>query len=162
VAAADQATLTNLPGPAPHAPAAAAEAQSAAVSTPAAVAAPAPVAAEPALPAAAGDADGTAPPLPAPEASGDEQGPPARKPRRGSKGREAKAEAAASEAAAAATPESKLAAEAGKHVLAARFSDALPLYRTLQRDYPQNAAYAAMTRVLEQRLNGEAQSGAQP
>ena len=84
--------------------------------------------------------------------------PPPSKSRRG-KNREAKALA---EAAAAASPESKLAAEAGRHVLAARFADALPLYRSLQRDYPHNGAYAAMTKVLEQKLSGARQSGAQP
>lgn len=161
-AAADQATLTNLPGPAPGVPAASGEAQAAAVSTPAAVAAPAHVAAEPAVPPAEAEAGAAAAP-PAPEASSDEPEPSARKSRRGARGREAKAQVeAAAAAAAAASPESKLAAEAGRHVLAARFADALPLYRTLQRDYPQNTAYAAMTRVLEQKLSAEKQSGAQP
>jgi hypothetical protein len=62
---------------------------------------------------------------------------------------------------ASATPESRLAAQAARHVLAARFAEALPLYRQLQQSFPQNTAYAAMTRVLEQKT-AASKPGAQP
>jgi hypothetical protein len=51
-----------------------------------------------------------------------------------------------------ASPESQLAAAAARHVMAGRYSDALPLYQRLAQSAPQNTAYAAMTRVLGQRL----------
>jgi hypothetical protein len=71
------------------------------------------------------------------------------------------AEAARKQAEAAASPESRLAAQAARHVLGARYADALPLYRQLQQSYPQNTAYAAMVRVLEQKTAPGAK-GAQP
>jgi hypothetical protein len=83
----------------------------------------------------------------------------ATKGKRGQKDRHAKT---AGETGAPAAAESRLAAEAGKHVIAARYTDALPLYRELQRDYPQNTAYAAMAKVLEQKIAGTKQEGTQP
>jgi hypothetical protein len=133
-----QATLTNLPGSAQPAaaPAAAAPAAAAPIAAPAAV----PAAAPAVLPSVAVSEEKA------------EAVPPA----------DAKAaEAARKEAEAAASPESKLAAEAARHVLVARYSDALPLYRQLQQSYPQNTAYAAMVRVLEQKTAPTAK-GAQP
>jgi hypothetical protein len=75
---------------------------------------------------------------------------------------DAKAAAEARKAAEeSASPESKLAAQAARHVLSARFAEALPLYRQLQQSAPQNVAYAAMVRVLEQKTAAtSAKSGA--
>ena len=139
-----QATLTNLPGTA--------QPPTTAGSTPPAAAAPA-VAAVPVAPAAAAPA---AAPAVLPSVPESEEKPDALDPA------DAKAaEAARKDAEAAASPESKLAAQAARHVLVARYSDALPLYRQLQQSYPQNAAYAAMVRVLEQKAAPTAK-GAQP
>ena len=137
-----QATLTNLPGTAqPAAPAAAAPA-AVAPATAAATAAPAPVAAA---------APAVLPRVPIGEEKTEPVAPADAK----------AAEAARKEAEAAASPESKLAADAARHVLVARYSDALPLYRQLQQSYPQNTAYAAMVRVLEGKTAPSAK-GAQP
>jgi hypothetical protein len=54
--------------------------------------------------------------------------------------------------ASSASPESQLAAAAGRHVLTGNFAEALPLYRQLERNWPENTAYAAMARLLEKRL----------
>ena len=146
----DQATLANLPSPAaaanaaPGAAPAAAAAPTVAAPTAAVLAAPAPaVAAAPALAAV--------PSVPV-------QAEPGAKLTRA----QTKAAAEAHKAAeAAATPESRLAAQAARHVLVARYAEALPLYRQLQQSFPQNTAYAAMTRVLEQKTAGS-KPGAQP
>jgi hypothetical protein len=133
-----QATLTNLPGSA----------------QPASPLAAAPPAEAEVAPAAAGPAAAPAvlPSVPDPEEKAEPVDP-----------ADAKAtEAARKQAEAAASPESKLAAQAARHVLVARYSDALPLYRQLQQSYPQNTAYAAMVRVLEQKTAGAAKQGAQP
>jgi hypothetical protein len=53
---------------------------------------------------------------------------------------------------ATASPESQLAANAGRHVLAGRHAEALPLYQELQQKWPQTTAYAAMVRVLQQKV----------
>jgi hypothetical protein len=52
----------------------------------------------------------------------------------------------------AASPESQLAATAGRHVLSGNYAEALPVYRQLERGWPENTAYAAMGRLLEKRL----------
>jgi hypothetical protein len=131
-----QTTLTNLPGTA-AAPAAAPPAPA----TPAVAAAAAAAAAAPALLPSVRISEDRAEPLDPASARA--------------------AEAARKEAEAAASPESRLAAQAARHVLAARYADALPLYRQLQQSYPQNTAYAAMVRVLEQKTAAGTQ-GAQP
>jgi hypothetical protein len=146
----DQATLTNLPGPT-SAPAA---------NPPVANALPAGTGAPSAgLPAA--QAMGVAPtpstaPGSAPLAAGVPNVPAS------TEKAEASVSGDAKTAEAAATPESRLAAQAARHVLSARYAEALPLYRQLQQSYPQNSAYAAMTRVLEQKVATTAKSGAQP
>ena len=56
------------------------------------------------------------------------------------------------QAEAAASPESRLAAEGARHAIAGRYAEALPVYRELARAYSQNTAYTAMARVLEQKL----------
>jgi hypothetical protein len=53
---------------------------------------------------------------------------------------------------ASAGPESQLAAAAGRHVLSGNYAEALPLYRELERTWPENTAYAAMARLLEKRV----------
>jgi hypothetical protein len=58
---------------------------------------------------------------------------------------------AAAEAGASATPESQLAAAAGRHVLSGNYTEALPLYRQLERNWPENTAYGAMARLLEKK-----------
>jgi hypothetical protein len=60
------------------------------------------------------------------------------------------AERAAGEA--STTPESQLAATAGRHVLSGNYAEALPLYRQLERGWPENTAYAAMARLLEKKV----------
>jgi hypothetical protein len=141
----DQATLSNLPGPVVAPAANAAPAPPAPVPAPPAVAAALPtVAAAPALAAA--------PSVPVQAAPQEKLDPV-----------DSKAAAEAHKSAeAAATPESRLAAQAARHVLAARFADALPLYRQLQQSFPQNTAYAAMTRVLEQKTATSGKPGARP
>jgi hypothetical protein len=54
--------------------------------------------------------------------------------------------------AASASPESQLAATAGRHVLSGNYAEALPLYRQLERRWPENTGYGAMARLLEKRL----------
>lgn len=180
---ADQATLTNLPssGASRSAPTATGSATAAA---PSAVAAAAPAAT--AIPAAMPTS--TAPATAAPTANVDnvtpgstaagtaaaaaaptvETAPVAAPPddeattTKGKHGRKDRNARTAGEADAPTAAESRLAAEAGKHVIAARYTDALPLYRELQRDYPQNTAYAAMVKVLEQKVAGAKQEGTQP
>jgi hypothetical protein len=49
-------------------------------------------------------------------------------------------------------PEAQLAATAGRHVIAGNYADALPLYQQLERAYPDNSAYVAMSRVLEKKV----------
>jgi hypothetical protein len=49
-------------------------------------------------------------------------------------------------------PEAQLAATAGRHVIAGNYSDALPLYQQLERAYPDNGAYVAMSRLLEKKV----------
>jgi hypothetical protein len=146
----DQATLTNLPGStsAPAAsPAPGANALPAGTGAPAAgLPAAQPVGAAPAPSAEAGSAPAAAvPSVPVSTEQAD-----------GSVARDART------AEAAATPESRLAAQAAHHVLAARYAEALPLYRQLQQSYPQNVAYAAMAHVLEQKVATATKSGAQP
>jgi hypothetical protein len=171
---ADQATLTNLPSSGASRSASAATG-SASAAAPSAVAASAPAAT--AITAAApttaapdavdvvDSADRSASAAAAPTVeSAARAAPPdveaaTTKGKRGRKERNAKT---AGETDAPALAESRLAAEAGRHVIAARYSDALPLYRALQRDYPQNTAYAAMAKVLEQKVAGAKQEGAQP
>lgn len=53
---------------------------------------------------------------------------------------------------AGAGPEAQLAATAGRHVIAGNYADALPLYQQLERAYPDNSAYVAMSRVLEKKV----------
>ena len=53
---------------------------------------------------------------------------------------------------AGAGPEAQLAATAGRHVIAGNYADALPLYQQLERAYPDNSAYVAMTRLLEKKV----------
>jgi hypothetical protein len=52
----------------------------------------------------------------------------------------------------AANPESHLGAQAAEHVMAGRYSDALPLYEQLARQSPQNTAYAATAKILRKKL----------
>jgi hypothetical protein len=59
---------------------------------------------------------------------------------------------AAAEPGAGATPESQLAATAGRHVLSGNYAEALPLYRQLERSWPENTAYAAMAKLLEKKV----------
>jgi hypothetical protein len=47
--------------------------------------------------------------------------------------------------------ESKMAAGAARHVIAGRYTEALPLYQQLEQSAPQNTAYAAMVRLLKQK-----------
>jgi hypothetical protein len=54
--------------------------------------------------------------------------------------------------AAGASPESQLAATAGRHVLTGNYAEALPLYRHLERSWPETTAYAAMSRLLEKKV----------
>jgi len=54
--------------------------------------------------------------------------------------------------AASANPESQVAATAGRHVIAGNYADALPLYQQLERAYPENTAYVAMSRLLEKKV----------
>lgn len=62
-----------------------------------------------------------------------------------------------------ASPESQLAANAGRHVLAGRYAEALPLYQELKQKWPQTTAYAAMVRVLQQKVGaGSAAPAAAP
>jgi hypothetical protein len=58
----------------------------------------------------------------------------------------------AGEPGAGATPESQLAATAGRHVLSGNYAEALPLYRQLERSWPENTAYAAMAKLLEKKV----------
>jgi hypothetical protein len=58
----------------------------------------------------------------------------------------------AGEAGSSASPESQLAATAGRHVLSGNYAEALPLYRQLERSWPENTAYAAMARLLEKKV----------
>jgi hypothetical protein len=51
-----------------------------------------------------------------------------------------------------ASPESQLAATAGRYVLSGNYAEALPLYRQLERSWPENTAYAAMARLLEKKV----------
>jgi hypothetical protein len=51
-----------------------------------------------------------------------------------------------------ASPESQLAATAGRHVLSGNYAEALPLYRQLESRWPENTGYAVMARLLEKRL----------
>jgi hypothetical protein len=52
-----------------------------------------------------------------------------------------------------ASAESRQAAAAGKHLIAGRYEEALPLYRELAKDYPQTTAYAATVKVLSEKLD---------
>lgn len=61
-----------------------------------------------------------------------------------------------------ASPEAKLGAAAGRHVIAGRYAEALPIYQQLQQTAPENTAYAAMVRVLGRRLSTAQGSGASP
>jgi hypothetical protein len=61
-----------------------------------------------------------------------------------------------------ATPESQLAANAGRHVIAGRYAEALPLYEELQQGSPQKTAYRAMVNVLKQKLGLPATPAAAP
>jgi hypothetical protein len=54
--------------------------------------------------------------------------------------------------AAGASPESQLAATAGRHVLTGNYAEALPLYRQLEHSWPETTAYAAMSRLLEKKV----------
>jgi hypothetical protein len=134
-----QATLTNLPGSAQPA-------EGALPSTAGALPSAAPAAAE------AAAAPAVMPSAPVQEDEAEPVDPADAKAR----------EAARKNAEAAASPESRLAAQAARHVLVARYADALPLYRQLQQSYPQNTVYAAMVRVLEQKTAPSAKQGAQP
>lgn len=51
-----------------------------------------------------------------------------------------------------ATQESQLAATAGRHVLSGNYAEALPIYRQLERGWPENTSYAAMARLLEKKV----------
>jgi len=53
---------------------------------------------------------------------------------------------------AGATQESQLAATAGRYVLGGNYAEALPLYRQLERGWPENTSYAAMARLLEKKV----------
>jgi hypothetical protein len=53
---------------------------------------------------------------------------------------------------AGAGPEAQVAATAGRHVIAGNYADALPLYQQLERAYPDNSAYVAMSRLLETKV----------
>jgi hypothetical protein len=64
----------------------------------------------------------------------------------------ATAAAPASVAGSGASSESQLAATAGRHVLSGNYAEALPLYRQLERSWPENTAYAAMARLLEKKV----------
>jgi hypothetical protein len=168
---ADQTTLTNLPSSGASRSASAATG-AATAAAPSAVAAAAPaatafpaVAPTTAAPNVVDSADRTAAAAAAPAVeSAAVAAPPdveaaTTKGKRGHKDHNAKT---AGETDTPTLAESRLAAEAGKHVIAARYSDALPLYRALQRDYPQNTAYAAMAKVLEQKVAGAKPEGTQP
>ena len=50
------------------------------------------------------------------------------------------------------SPESQLAATAGRHVLAGNYAEALPVYQQLERAFPENTAYAAMSRLLKEKV----------
>ncbi len=52
----------------------------------------------------------------------------------------------------AASSEAQLAAAAGRHVIAGRYAEALPIYQQLQQTTPDNAAYPAMVRVLGRKV----------
>lgn len=67
----------------------------------------------------------------------------------------ATAEGLAGEAGSSASPESQLAAAAGRHVLSGNYAEALPLYRQLERGWPENTAYAAMARLLEKKVGSQ-------
>jgi hypothetical protein len=54
--------------------------------------------------------------------------------------------------AAVASPQSQLAATAGRLMLAGSYAEALPVYRQLAREWPDNTSYAAMARLLEKRI----------
>lgn len=58
----------------------------------------------------------------------------------------------AHEPGASASPESQLAATAGRHVLSGNYAEALPLYRQLERSFPENTSYAAMAKLLEKKV----------
>ena len=51
-----------------------------------------------------------------------------------------------------ASQESQLAATAARHMLAGSYAEALPVYRQLAREWPENSSYAAMARLLEKRV----------
>ena len=53
---------------------------------------------------------------------------------------------------AGASPESQLAATAARHVLSGNYAEALPVYRQLERTWPENTSYAAMSRLLEKKV----------
>ena len=80
--------------------------------------------------------------------------PPAEKGAKAVPGAEAEdvAEPADDAASATASPESQLAASAGRHVVAGRYAEALPLYQELKQKWPKTTAYAAMVRILEQKV----------
>ena len=67
----------------------------------------------------------------------------------------ATAQGSASEPSSSASPESQLAATAGRHVLSGNYAEALPLYRQLERSWPENTAYAAMARLLEKKVGSQ-------
>lgn len=49
-------------------------------------------------------------------------------------------------------PQSQLAATAARHLLAGNYAEALPVYRQLAREWPENTSYSAMARLLEKRV----------
>jgi hypothetical protein len=59
---------------------------------------------------------------------------------------------AGSEPGVGASQESQLAATAGRHVLSGNYAEALPMYRQLERSWPQNTAYGAVARMLEKKV----------
>jgi hypothetical protein len=67
----------------------------------------------------------------------------------------ATAERLAGEAGSSASQESQLAATAGRHVLSGNYAEALPLYRQLERGWPEHTAYAAMARLLEKKVGSQ-------
>jgi hypothetical protein len=67
----------------------------------------------------------------------------------------ATAEVLAGGAGSSASPESQLAATAGRHVLSGNYAEALPLYRQLERGWPEHTAYAAMARLLEKKVGSQ-------
>jgi hypothetical protein len=75
----------------------------------------------------------------------------AKKRGRKGKGNDAESEKLAA-AEAAASPESRQAARAARHVVAGRYAEALPLYEALTQRYPQTTAYAATVRLLRLKL----------